>query len=52
MIIIFLGGNIMLMFIFSIVLLFASYSLWKGFLAFEDVLDFNEELNRLAKEEL
>ena len=42
----------MLLFIFSIVLLFASYSLWKGFLAFEDVLDFNEELNRLAKEEL
>ena len=35
----------MLMFIFSIVLLFASYSLWKGFLAFEDVLDFNEEFS-------
>ena len=42
----------MLMFIFSIILLSTSYSLWKGFLAFENILDFNEELNRLAKEEL
>lgn len=41
----------MLMFIFLIILFFASYSLWKGFLAFENVLNFNEELNRLAKEE-